>query len=649
MAKKKHQIHQKHKHTIAIMLLIIAISAMAYQVQQGNRMQFLSAQVLTTPDEIAMQNAFIQEFGAPFEILVPNPENPTPEIQQWINNYNATLSQAPTASSRALQASPTHTTINPLELSPKTNPFLRSNPFKGSMGYDETEQIKLEAKMNHNPFVGNNIFEGTLAQTTQSPTTTIQSVTTTSSPTTQQETSSTATIQLEQKSSSVLQKDQVTEHLENLLDQQINNKVKQLEQSFSQMFAEMELQLNNQIAKVAAQMQEFEKDQMQKAMQSILELEEMDKQLRSHTVIENDLLLTDIHEQVQVNVNKGTIATKLDSKTTKDEIKLGTPQVITSQNAHAITSEFSAESQQTLNQILASTDTTIIHLPTSSRNGQSQHNKITGLQFSRPITIKAPIPKSSQTSNETLVAVVFDEITGKQKSLVPVVIHPVTNQAVFESDAASFFSILTKKQAVSLGYSKPTPTFTDLVGDWGWAGIFVSELAEMEAVEPSPTKEFEPEKEISRAEITKLALDTFGFSLLPNKTETGLTDTKDHWSAPYIRRAKEVDIISGYPDKTFKPDKKVSRAEALKIFLKAAFIDAAQYATTGIFLDVTADQWFAPYVDYAAKNEIVTGYGDGTFGPEKLVTKAAAAKMAVKIRENKYATMGILSLPPKRK
>jgi hypothetical protein len=50
-------------------------------------------------------------------------------------------------------------------------------------------------------------------------------------------------------------------------------------------------------------------------------------------------------------------------------------------------------------------------------------------------------------------------------------------------------------------------------------------------------------------------------------------------------------------------------------------------ATTDPFTDVSAESWSAPYIAYLANEHIIEGYGDGTFGPKKELSKAAWLKM----------------------
>jgi len=51
------------------------------------------------------------------------------------------------------------------------------------------------------------------------------------------------------------------------------------------------------------------------------------------------------------------------------------------------------------------------------------------------------------------------------------------------------------------------------------------------------------------------------------------------------------------------------------------------------FPDVSADAWYAQYVGFAQEEGIVSGYGDGTFGPANNMTRAQVAKVVIKLLE----------------
>lgn len=91
---------------------------------------------------------------------------------------------------------------------------------------------------------------------------------------------------------------------------------------------------------------------------------------------------------------------------------------------------------------------------------------------------------------------------------------------------------------------------------------------------------------------------------------------------------RNKDVISGYPDGTFRPNQEANRAEALKIILLASEIEVVEL-TSGIqiFPDVSLEDWFYSYV-FAAKNtHIIDGYEDGTFKPAQVQNLAETLKV----------------------
>jgi len=86
------------------------------------------------------------------------------------------------------------------------------------------------------------------------------------------------------------------------------------------------------------------------------------------------------------------------------------------------------------------------------------------------------------------------------------------------------------------------------------------------------------------------------------------------------------EIISGYPDQTFRADNSVNRAELLTILIGAVEANTASHANC--FADVHTE-WFAPFVCAAKARGWVHGYGDDTFRASQTVTRAEAVKMTV--------------------
>ncbi len=85
-------------------------------------------------------------------------------------------------------------------------------------------------------------------------------------------------------------------------------------------------------------------------------------------------------------------------------------------------------------------------------------------------------------------------------------------------------------------------------------------------------------------------------------------------------------VIEGYSDGTFKPTATINRAEFLKIVLESKTQDFEKN-TEGCFPDVKSSDWFAPYVCTAKAMDIVAGYPDGLFHPERDINFVEAAKI----------------------
>ncbi len=93
-----------------------------------------------------------------------------------------------------------------------------------------------------------------------------------------------------------------------------------------------------------------------------------------------------------------------------------------------------------------------------------------------------------------------------------------------------------------------------------------------------------------------------------------------------VKFLKDYSVVEGYTDGTFKPANVVSRVEALKFIEKGT--NQVLMVTGNIpFKDIKNGQWYTQYVLTAFTNNIVSGYLDRTFKPNNTVTKAELLKM----------------------
>ena len=98
------------------------------------------------------------------------------------------------------------------------------------------------------------------------------------------------------------------------------------------------------------------------------------------------------------------------------------------------------------------------------------------------------------------------------------------------------------------------------------------------------------------------------------------------WFYDNVMGAANNGYISGMGDGTFNPKGATTRAQFASMIAKAMGYDDSLAGETR-FKDVPADQWYAGAITYCFDNDIISGYDDGTFQPEKTITRQEAASI----------------------
>ena len=125
--------------------------------------------------------------------------------------------------------------------------------------------------------------------------------------------------------------------------------------------------------------------------------------------------------------------------------------------------------------------------------------------------------------------------------------------------------------------------------------------------------------------------------------ETDVNDFSDvagnRWSNKAISTLANAGIISGYPDGTFRPGQTITRAEFAAI---AARFDEVTNGVENPFSDTTG-HWAEDLISYAASRGWVSGYPDGTFQPQKAITRAEAMTMINNVLNREVDEEGLLA------
>jgi len=130
-----------------------------------------------------------------------------------------------------------------------------------------------------------------------------------------------------------------------------------------------------------------------------------------------------------------------------------------------------------------------------------------------------------------------------------------------------------------------------------------------------------------------------------------MKDMLNHWAASYVHRLMGMNAAAGYPDGSFLPEKSVTRFEFAKMLSSALGLEAASIDTS--FTDEgDIPTWAKPYVAAAAEAGLILGYEEGgmtSFKGERAVTRAEAAVMTARALQLHRAEIGLASKAPELK
>ncbi|HEY9060902.1 MAG TPA: S-layer homology domain-containing protein [Pseudobacteroides sp.] len=164
-----------------------------------------------------------------------------------------------------------------------------------------------------------------------------------------------------------------------------------------------------------------------------------------------------------------------------------------------------------------------------------------------------------------------------------------------------------------------------------WAKDYIVKLISKGFVSGYQDGTIRPDKDITRAEITKLIAKMLYLEPSNTSTKRFADSSKfQDWAKGYINAISEDGIIMGYKDNTFRPNNKLTRMEMVVIILRAlGYKDLKQMSLD--FKDKKAiPDWASGYVAKAVELSIVNGYQDGSFKPNKNITRAEAFTIIIK-------------------
>ncbi len=124
--------------------------------------------------------------------------------------------------------------------------------------------------------------------------------------------------------------------------------------------------------------------------------------------------------------------------------------------------------------------------------------------------------------------------------------------------------------------------------------------------------------------------------IIGTKNDNVFSDLDDkHWAYDSIIALKKIGVVSGNPDGTFSPDKAVTRAEFVKMLLSLPEFDMEEDNEKVYFNDIFTEDWYYNYFVKAKKYGIISGDNNGNVNPNQNITREEMAVIIYRALQRK--------------
>ena len=105
------------------------------------------------------------------------------------------------------------------------------------------------------------------------------------------------------------------------------------------------------------------------------------------------------------------------------------------------------------------------------------------------------------------------------------------------------------------------------------------------------------------------------YIVIPEVFNDSFTDIKNHWAADFIGSLANLNLVTGFADGSFQPEALINRAQYASLVVK--IFNPKLIRPTVQFLDIPADFWALPVINQAYRSGFLSGFPDKTFRPQQ--------------------------------
>lgn len=161
-----------------------------------------------------------------------------------------------------------------------------------------------------------------------------------------------------------------------------------------------------------------------------------------------------------------------------------------------------------------------------------------------------------------------------------------------------------------------------------WAAPQIDHLNNRELISGYPDKSYRPNAYVNRAEFITLIINALNKSAEAKQLFNGephFRDARNHWARGYMELAYELNIAHGDEQSYFHPAAPVSREEAVTMMVNSLRVSTKDLPAADFTDSSEISAWALKSVDYAVSRGIISGYPDNSFKPKQYLTRAEVA------------------------
>ncbi|WP_239618028.1 S-layer homology domain-containing protein [Cohnella mopanensis] len=176
------------------------------------------------------------------------------------------------------------------------------------------------------------------------------------------------------------------------------------------------------------------------------------------------------------------------------------------------------------------------------------------------------------------------------------------------------------------------PVFSDIAGNWAESSIIKAAMQQI--VTGFPDNTYRPNQAVTRAQFSVMLMRTLGIKESDKALSFADADEIPAWAKQAVATAAQQGYVQGYENGTFRPDAKITQVEMASVVARVLKLAVDSNVATSFADDTDIPKWAKGTVEAARQYGVVTGRSNNRFEPQAAVTRAEAAVILLRLTDH---------------